>query len=481
MATSAAGDPRTLAEGLPPALPAALLDALPVGVACIDADLRVVYVNGAAATALGLAVGTELGPAGARLAPLSAAARTVMAGGAPVDLLLGADGPEVRVLALDGRRAGLVVGMGHRREAGRSQDDGALRRIATLVAAGAGEAAVFAAVCEETAPLFAVEATSVLRFISEQRAVVVGVWRKGGNHGLPVNAELDFDARHSTLGQVAATRRPARVDRYAGAPGELPRLMEAIEIRASVATPVLLQGRVWGALVAATTRDEPVPGDTEERLEPFAELVGQAVENAQARRRLAESADESRRRLERGLHAGARQHLLALKLKLRLARDRASAGDDVVELLDDALGEAAAADASLRELAQEVHPAVLTERGLAAALQGLAAKSGIRVLLRALPGRRFAAAVETTAYQVVAEGLANVAAHAHATTATVSVADHGDRLVVEVADDGIGGADPSGPGLRTLADRVAAVGGHLAIASPPGDRTVIRAELPVTR
>jgi signal transduction histidine kinase len=478
MATSAAGDPRTLTEL---GLPAALLDALPIGVACIDADLRVVYVNGAGATALGVATGIDLGSAGARLAPLTAAARAVMAGSAPVDLLVGAGGPEMRVLAIDDRHAGVLLRTEPPRAPGRTADDAALRRIATLVAAGAGEPAVFAAVCEETAPLFRVEATSVLRFISEHRAVVVGVWRKGGNHGLPVNAELDFDARHSTLGQVAATRRPARIDRYAGAPGDLARLMEAIEIRASVATPILIQGRVWGALVAATTRDEPVVAGTEERLEPFAELVGQALQNAEARRRLAESADESRRRLERGLHAGARQHLLALKLKLRLARDRASEGHDVFELLEDALTEASAADASLRELAHEVHPAVLTERGLAAALQSLAAKAGMRVLLRALPGRRFAAAVETTAYQVVAEGLSNVVGHAHATTATVSVADHGDRLVVEVTDDGIGGADPGGPGLRALADRVAAVGGHLAIASPPGDRTVIRAELPITR
>jgi signal transduction histidine kinase len=481
MATSAAGDPRTLREELPPALPAALLDALPVGVACIDADLRVVYANGAGATTLGVAAGTDLGSGSARLAPLAAAARAVMAGGAAVDLLLGADGPDVRVLGLDERHAGVVVGSADPRASGRADDDAALRQVATLVAAGAGEPAVFEAVCLQTARLFRVEATSVLRFISEHRAVVVGVWRKGGSHGLPVNAELDFDARNSTLGRVAATGRPARVDRYAGAPGDLPRLMEAIEIRASVATPIVVQDRVWGALVAATTRDEPVAAGTEERLEPFAQLVGQALENAESRRRLAESADESRRRLERGLHAGARQHLLALKLKLRLARDRAGAGADVIGLLDDALDEAAAADASLRELAHEVHPAVLTERGLAAALQSLAAKAGTRVLLRALPGRRFAPAVETTAYQVVAEGLSNVAAHAHATKATVSVADQGDRLVVEVADDGIGGADPSGSGLRALADRVAAVGGHLAIASPPGDRTVIRAELPLTR
>ena len=478
MATSAAGDPRMLTEL---GLPAALLDALPLGVACIDADLRVLYVNGAGATALGVATGTELGTASPRLAPLTAAARAVMAGAAPVDLLLGADGPEARVLALDERHAGVVLGSGRRPAPARSEDDAALRRIAMLVAAGAGEPAVLAAVCEETARLFRVEATSVLRFISEHRAVVVGVWRKGGSHGLPVNAELDFDARNSTLGRVAVTARPARIDRYAGTPGDLPRLMEAIEIRAAVSTPVLVHGRVWGALVAATTRDEPVGPGTEERLEPFAELEAQALENAQVRRRLAEAADESRRRLERGLHAGASQHLLALKLKLRLARDRAMAGHDVVGLLDDALTEAAAADASLRELAQQVHPAVLTERGLAAALQSLAAKAGVRVLLRALPGRRFAPAIETTAYQVVAEGLSNVAAHAHATTAMVSVADQGDRLVVEVGDDGIGGADPSGSGLRALADRVAAVGGHLAIASPPGDRTVIRAELPVTR
>jgi signal transduction histidine kinase len=359
-------------------------------------------------------------------------------------------------------------------------DDAALRRIAMLVLSGASESEVFAAVCEEVAPALGVEASAVLRFSSAQRGVVVGVWRAGGNHGLPVNAELDFDARNSALGRVAATGQAARADGYADAPGELPHLMDAIEIRASAAAPVWLEGRLWGAVVASRTSGDPLPADAEARLVPFAELVGHSLGHARARRRLAEAHDESRRRLERGLHAGARQHLLALTLKLRLARERSAGNRDVRALLDDALAEATAADAALRDLAQAVHPALLEERGLAAALQALAAKSRVRVRLRALPGRRFPPAVETTAYRVVAESLANVAAHAHATEATIALTDSGDRLLVEVTDDGIGGADPAGGGLRALADRVAAVGGRLSVASRPGEGTAVRADLPLS-
>ena len=320
----------------------------------------------------------------------------------------------------------------------------------------------------------------MLRFASEHRAVVVGVWRKGGNHGLPVNAELDFDARNSTLGRVAATAGP-RASTATPAPRELPRLMEAIEIRASVATPIhstVGSGARSSRRTRATSRSPAAPRSASSRSRSS---WARRSRTPQARRRMAESADESRRRLERGLHAGARQHLLALKLKLRLARDRARTGDDVVALLDDALAEAV----GRRRLPARAGPGRPSGRPDGARPgrrpAGPGRQGGMRVLLRALPGRRFAPPSRPPPTRSSPRALANVAAHAHATTATVALADHGDRLVVEVADDGIGGADPSGAGLRALADRVAAVGGHLAIASPPGDRTVIRAELPITR
>jgi hypothetical protein len=211
-----------------------------------------------------------------------------MAGATPLDVLLGADGPEVRVLALDERHAGVLLGTGRRPAPGRSRTTQPCAA-SPRSSRGRRRARRLCGVCEETAPLFRVEATSVLRFISEHRAVVVGVWRKGGSHGLPVNAELDFDARNSTLGQVAVTRRAARIDGYAGTRATCPRLMEAIEIRAAVSTPVVATrglGRARGGDRPATS---PSPPARRSVLEPFAELVAQALENAQARRRLAES------------------------------------------------------------------------------------------------------------------------------------------------------------------------------------------------
>ena len=370
-----------------------------------------------------------------------------------------------------------------------SRAQAALLHVAMLVVRGAPPAALFAAVAEQAARLLAAEASAVLRFAGAERAVVVGVGRAGGTRGMPVNAEVDFDATNSALGRARSTRRPARADSYDGLRGELPLVMRSIGLRGSVAAPVLVDEDPWGAVVVSTTREEPLPAESEERAGEFAELLGHALANAAASRRLAESrhalveaADEARRRLERDLHEGAKQHLVAAALKLRVARSRAEDGSELAGLIEDALAEAIEANGSLRELARGLHPAVLTERGLAAAVQALATRSGVPVHLRELPARRFAPTIESTAYFVVSEALANAAAHAAAAGVTVQIADRADRLVVEVADDGGGGADPdAGNGLRALANRAAAVGGSLHVASPPGGGTTVRAELPVSR
>jgi signal transduction histidine kinase len=369
-----------------------------------------------------------------------------------------------------------------------SRAQAALLHVAMLVVRGAPPDALFAAVAEQAARLLGGEASAVLRFVGAERAVVVGVWRAGGTRGMPVNAELDFGATNSALGRARSTRLPARADSYEGLRGELPMTMRSIGLRSSVAAPVLLEEDPWGAVVVSTTRAEPLPAESEERMGEFADLLGRALENAAADRRLADSrhalveaADEARRRLERDLHEGAQQHLVAAALKLRVARSRAPEGSELAALIEDALAEAIEAGGSLRELARGLHPAVLTERGLAAAVQALATRSGLAVHLRELPARRFAPTIESTAYFVVSEALANVAAHAPVAEVTVQVADRVDRLVVEVADDGAGGADPEGGnGLRALANRAAAVGGSFDVASPHGGGTTVRAELPVS-
>jgi signal transduction histidine kinase len=355
----------------------------------------------------------------------------------------------------------------------------ALLEIATLIAREAPDEVLFSTVAEHVARRLGTEAGSVLRYIGDERAVVVGVWREGGSRGLPVNAELDFDARNSAMGRVRRTRRPARADTYDGHTGELPVVMRAIDVRASVAAPIMLGDEVWGALVASTTRDRKLAPDCEHRIGDFTELVALAVARAEARRldaasriRILEAGDEARRRLERDLHEGTQQHLLALTLKLRVAHARAEPGSELAGLLEGALEEAAVANAELRELARGLYPIVLTERGLTAALQALTARAAVPVLLLELPNRRFGTMTEATAYFVVADTLAAV--RHNATEVTVMIGDRGDRLVAEVR------ADCGCEAPRGLADRVAAVGGRLHVDVSPGG-SVVRAEMPVER
>jgi signal transduction histidine kinase len=213
----------------------------------------------------------------------------------------------------------------------------------------------------------------------------------------------------------------------------------------------------------------------------FSEQRAAQEEVRRSRARIVEATDAERRHLERDLHDGAQQRLVSVSLALRLARTRLRADADpgAVASLDEAADELKTALVELRELARGIHPAILTEAGLGPAIDTLAARSIVPADVIALPDRRLSAAVESTAYFVVSEALANVAKYASATRVTVAAECPGDTLRVEVSDDGIGGADPAhGSGLRGLADRVAAIGGRLSIDSPTGAGTRLVAEIP---
>jgi signal transduction histidine kinase len=201
-----------------------------------------------------------------------------------------------------------------------------------------------------------------------------------------------------------------------------------------------------------------------------------------ARSRIIEAADAERRRIERDLHDGAQQRLVALSLNLRMAEKRAAEGDPAAaELVRSAGEEAGLALKELRDLARGIHPAILTNRGLAAALNDLATRAPVPVELVAVPPERLPDAVESTVYFLVSECLANVGKHAQATEATVSVAVVGDEVEVVVKDDGVGGADlAGGSGLQGLEDRVGALDGCVDIDSPPGGGTTVMATIPLT-
>jgi signal transduction histidine kinase len=198
-----------------------------------------------------------------------------------------------------------------------------------------------------------------------------------------------------------------------------------------------------------------------------------------SRARVVDSAEAERRRIERDLHDGAQQRLVALAMDLGRAKARFADDPEAARaIVDQAHAEAKEALVELRNLVRGVHPPVLTDRGLDAALSGLAALSPVPVAVRVDADPRPPASVEAIAYFVVAEALTNVAKHARASRAAVSVDRHGDLLHAVIRDDGIGGADPAGQGLSGLADRVAGVDGRLSVHSPSGGGTVIEVELP---
>jgi signal transduction histidine kinase len=215
-----------------------------------------------------------------------------------------------------------------------------------------------------------------------------------------------------------------------------------------------------------------------ERLQ--AEVRVQLEEVRASRARIVEFGDAERRRVERNLHDGAQQRLVNLSLALGIARSQLPATPDgeLAAALDEAAAELRLALAELRELARGIHPVILSEAGLGPALASLVDRSSIPATVTVVPPDRLPPRVEETAYYVASEALANAAKHAHATAVTISARRLNGDLLVEVGDDGVGGADPNGSGLRGLADRVAAVDGHLRVHSPAGEGTRITAELP---
>jgi signal transduction histidine kinase len=239
-------------------------------------------------------------------------------------------------------------------------------------------------------------------------------------------------------------------------------------------------GRLWmdGAMFDITARRE-----AEEALRRREIDEARAAELRASRARIVDAADAARRKIERDLHDGAQQRLVTMALEVRIAQAKAEREPQTAAPFLEHLGEELSeASAELRELARGIHPAVLTERGLAPAITALAARAPVPVEVVELPDGRLGSVLETTAYFTVSEALTNVAKYAQATRATVRVCEDGEELVVEVQDDGVGGAQAStGSGLSGLADRLGACDGTLSVQSPPGEGTLVRAVLPLAQ
>jgi signal transduction histidine kinase len=367
-------------------------------------------------------------------------------------------------------------------------EQAALRRIATLLARSVPPNEVFDAVVDEVRLLMRVDGAVLGRYEADKTVTVLAVSAEAAAQvALPVDKNFSTEG-HNVGRLVLRTGRPARIDDYTKATGrdQVRRFREA-GVRAAVGAPIELRERVWGVL-SVYSMQARLPPDTEGRLADFAALVASAIANVQAwseleasRVRIITAADEARRRVERDLHDGAQQRIVVLALKAgMLAQSQAArtAGLDAdlrsfeVEL-NEVLEE-------LRTIASGLHPAALSEGGLAPALRTLARRSPVPVVLDVRLSGEVAKSVEVAAYYVVAETLTNTAKHAEASRIDVTVELRDGHLWVRVRDDGVGGAAPTrGSGLVGLTDRIEAFGGTMTLDSPSGAGTTLVAQLPL--
>jgi signal transduction histidine kinase len=368
---------------------------------------------------------------------------------------------------------------------------GALRRVATLVACGVSASEVFAAVAAEVGVVLGADHTVIVRFEHDETARVVAHWNDPRVPQVmpPLDGHWPIECGTVTA-TVRSTERPARMTDYEGNTSAIGGWARATGVRCVVGCPVKVEGRVWGAMIIHSLQAEPARGATENRMQEFVDLLGTAIANAQSRSdllasraRVVAAADESRRRIERDLHDGAQQRLVTLALKLRTFQSAADGPvptpfreelgglvHDLSDILDD-----------LQEVARGIIPPILKRSGLPPALRSLARRSPIPVRLHTdsltsrLPER-----VEVAVYYTVAEALTNVVKHAHASEVRVDLTLGNQSVRLSLGDDGCGGADLSdGTGLVGLKDRVEALNGRIKVHSPPGDGTTLFVEIPI--
>ena len=382
--------------------------------------------------------------------------------------------------------AGMAIANAEAEERRRELADtqASLRRLAMLVARGESPEAVFAAVTREALRHFGNGTARMIRFELDGTATLVANEGTTGPH-VQVGKRWEGYPPIGLTATVLSTGRAARVDDYRDIPGGEPYLAEGL--RSAVAMPVHVQGRLWG-MIAVGSGQGPLPPDTEQRMTEFTELVATAVANAQSRAelmtsraRIVAASDEARRRIERDLHDGAQQRLIALALRLRMAAEPSTERGEPRTEMADAAAELMCVIDDLREISRGIHPAILSKAGLRPALRALGRRSVVPVELDVRVDGRLSEPVEVGVYYVVSEMLANAEKHARASVVEVGAEASDGRLRVRVRDDGIGGADPvRGSGLLGLKDRIEALGGTFSVHSPVGRGTTVTCEIPVT-
>jgi signal transduction histidine kinase len=370
-----------------------------------------------------------------------------------------------------------------------AEQQASLRRVATLVARGVEPSEVFDAVTDEmrrcmdtmTAGLWRFETSGELTLVAGAAAdpALLAKW--------PVGTRTPVEG-NTLASQVQATGRPARMDDYQNATGSVAERVHNVGVRAAVGVPVIVDERLWGLAAVGSVDPGPLPPDTEGRMADFTDLITTSIANAAtraellaSRARIVTTADDARRRIERDLHDGAQQRLVALGLGLRAAESSVPAElQPLKEQLAGLATAAAAVSAEVQEISRGLHPAILSRGGLGSALKVLARRCAVPVDLDVQVDERLPDPVEVGAYYVVAEALTNAAKHARAAGVVVCAHATDTELRLEIRDDGIGGAAHGvGSGLTGLVDRVAALGGTMTIDSRPGSGTSLLASIPI--
>ena len=367
----------------------------------------------------------------------------------------------------------------------------ALRRVATLVARGVDSSEIFSVVADEMAECLNVNNASISRFDGDE-VVVLAL-----SHLEPaIKERLVVSRRHSLEGDNIATRvlrtgRAARLEDsdMRSAQGSIADRLREMGFRCTVAVPIVVDEHVWGMAAVGSSGPEALPPDTETRIGDFADLVATAIANAAtraelvaSRARIVAAADDARRRLERDLHDGAQQRLVALNLQAKLAEASIPPQlDGIKSQLSQVVSGLAGVSTELQEISRGIHPAILTQGGLGPALKTLARRCTVPVVLDiAIDQRRLPDAVEIGAYYIVSEALTNAAKHARASEVAVCAQSEDGSLHLSIRDDGIGGANErKGSGLIGLKDRVEALGGEMAIESPAGSGTSLDIRIPL--
>jgi signal transduction histidine kinase len=337
-----------------------------------------------------------------------------------------------------------------------TRQQAALRRVAAQVARGVTPGAVLPDVVAELSTRLSVDSVTLLRYESDGTAVVVDACDHPGKVMAP-NGEF------LPLTVPTAERIPS------------------LGLRSTIRAPILVDGRIWGALIVGSAGDEPPPHGVDVQVADFAELISTAITNAETRARNIAAGDQARRRFERDVHDGIQQHVVYLGLRLREVAERVPRElqelQQEISLVIAGLG---AVGVELRELSHGMHPPILSRGGLPPAIKALARRSAIAVALDVRVTARMPENVEAAAYYVVAEALTNAIKYSNASEVHVGVDLSYGNLQVTIRDDGIGGAAVgSGSGLIGLRDRVEVLGGRFDLVSPEGQGTTLVATVPV--